>query len=62
MFLLFIASVVVVMVDAANKHTRERLDRNIVRILQANRHIPSMLVLNKVKVSCDVFVVECKTF
>lgn len=42
-------SVVVVMVDAANKHTRERLDRNIVRILQANRHIPSMLVLNKVK-------------
>ena len=35
-------------VDAANKWTRGKLDPAIVRILVANESIPSVLVLNKV--------------
>ena len=39
---------VIVMVDASNKWTRERLHPSIVQALCNNAHIPSVLALNKV--------------
>ena len=38
-----------VLVDAANKRTRERLDPALLHALTSNPHIPTVLVLNKVR-------------
>ena len=42
------SAVVVVIVDASNKRTREQLDPTTMKVLRGNTHIPSVLVLNKV--------------
>ena len=39
---------VVVVVDASDKRARGQLDRALVRTLSQNRHVPSVLLLNKV--------------
>ena len=44
------AQLIIVMVDASNKWTRERLHPSIVQALCNNAHIPSVLALNKVDI------------
>ncbi|KAL5484627.1 hypothetical protein EMCRGX_G021156 [Ephydatia muelleri] len=44
------AQLIIVMVDASNKWTREHLHPSIVQALCNNPHIPSVLVLNKVDI------------
>ena len=46
--MLFTLLTVGVLVDVANKYTREALHREILKILKDYQHIPSVLILNKV--------------
>lgn len=41
-------SVVMVIVDASDKRTREQLHLEVVKVLMSQSHIPAVLVLNKV--------------
>ena len=41
-------SVVMVIVDASDKRTREQLHPEVVKVLMSQSHIPAVLVLNKV--------------
>ena len=54
---IYCQSSVVVIVDASNKWTRVKLDPGIVRILTTNESIPSVLVLNKVRLISLVMLV-----
>ena len=47
---------VVVVVDAHNKWTRQKLDPGIVHILKDHSALPSVLVLNKVRLSSCMVV------
>lgn len=49
-------STVLVVVDVANKMVQERVDPQIIRILNQNQQLPSILVLNKICVSVCVCV------
>ncbi|XP_052072690.1 GTPase Era, mitochondrial-like [Mytilus californianus] len=42
------ADLIAVIVDAADKWTRDALDQKVLKVLQLHKHTPSVLVLNKV--------------
>ena len=44
----FTCAAVMVVVDASDKRTREKLNPELLRALSSNSHIPAILLLNKV--------------
>jgi GTPase Era involved in 16S rRNA processing len=55
---------VAVIVDAADKWTRDCLDKKVLQVLQIHKDTPSILVLNKVsltKTSTSTWTIPCYT-